>query len=141
MEARPELNSELESFRQQWRSELKSKKPEAENDGRSVSFTVASSSKPSVPKAKPSSSRPFHVEEDEEHVNAPSFDAPASTSESGRTILHPEVFEKEELISALDHYEAAVEKEAVGSLGDSLKLYRKAFRVSRHPHLPGVLMQ
>jgi F-box protein 9 len=33
--------------------------------------------------------------------------------------------------TALEHYEKAVEKESQGSLGDSLNLYRKAFRV-RH---------
>lgn len=31
--------------------------------------------------------------------------------------------------SALEHYEKAVEKETQGSLGESLSLYRKAFRV------------
>lgn len=31
--------------------------------------------------------------------------------------------------SALEHFERAVEKEAEGSLGDSLQLYRKAYRV------------
>ena len=31
--------------------------------------------------------------------------------------------------SALEHFEKAVEKEAEGSLGDSLDLYRKAYRV------------
>lgn len=34
-----------------------------------------------------------------------------------------------EPVTALDHYERAVEKESQGSLGDSLMLYRKAFRV------------
>jgi F-box protein 9 len=31
--------------------------------------------------------------------------------------------------SALEHYEKAVERESQGNLGDSLDLYRKAFRV------------
>ncbi len=34
-----------------------------------------------------------------------------------------------ELSSALEHYERAVEKESQGSLGDSVNLYRKAFKV------------
>ncbi|KAG8410673.1 hypothetical protein J3459_016961 [Metarhizium acridum] len=37
---------------------------------------------------------------------------------------------QKELVSALDHYEEAMEKEALGNMGDSLKLYRKAYRVS-----------
>lgn len=36
---------------------------------------------------------------------------------------------KQEPVSALEHYEKAVEKEALGSLGDSLRHYRTAFRV------------
>jgi len=36
-----------------------------------------------------------------------------------------------EPVSALDHYEKAVEREVAGKLGDSLNLYRKAFRVGR----------
>jgi F-box protein 9 len=31
--------------------------------------------------------------------------------------------------TALEHYEKAVERETQGSLGDSLNLYRKAYRV------------
>jgi F-box protein 9 len=34
-----------------------------------------------------------------------------------------------EPVSALEHYEKAVEREVAGKLGDSLSLYRKAFRV------------
>lgn len=32
--------------------------------------------------------------------------------------------------SALEHYERAAEKESEGKLGESLRLYRKAFRVN-----------
>lgn len=39
--------------------------------------------------------------------------------------------------SALEHYEKAVEKETQGSLGESLSLYRKAFRVCSFPHPRG----
>ncbi|KAG8411207.1 hypothetical protein J3459_016551 [Metarhizium acridum] len=40
---------------------------------------------------------------------------------------------QKELVSALDHYEEAMEKEALGNMGDSLKLYRKAYREETHP--------
>jgi F-box protein 9 len=36
-------------------------------------------------------------------------------------------------VSALEHYEKAVEKESQGSLGESLSLYRKAYRVCPLP--------
>lgn len=38
--------------------------------------------------------------------------------------------EKKNLVSALDHFEEAMEKEAIGNMGDSLHLYRQAYRVS-----------
>lgn len=38
--------------------------------------------------------------------------------------------------SALEHYEKAVERESQGNLGDSLNLYRKAFRVCTYLLLP-----
>jgi F-box protein 9 len=38
--------------------------------------------------------------------------------------------EKKPLVSALDHYEEAMEKEAQGNMRDSLHLYRRAYRVS-----------
>lgn len=37
--------------------------------------------------------------------------------------------------SALEHYERAIEREDQGKLGDSLKLYRQAFRVSLYMRL------
>ena len=43
--------------------------------------------------------------------------------------------------SALDHYEQAVEKEEQGSLGDSVSLYRKAFKVCQGRLLSDTLVQ
>ena len=44
-------------------------------------------------------------------------------------VIHQEKENKKEPSSALEHYEQAVERESQGNLGDSLKHYRKAFRV------------
>jgi len=46
---------------------------------------------------------------------------------------------KQEPKSALEHYEKAVEREDQGSLGDSLDLYRKAFKVRNSRCCPMVL--
>ena len=43
--------------------------------------------------------------------------------------VHPSNENDREPSSALEHYEKAVERESQGNLGDSLKLYRKAYRV------------
>ncbi|KAK1975667.1 F-box domain-containing protein [Colletotrichum cereale] len=128
----PPLDSELESFRQQWRSELKTKKvvpepqpsqPQKKSPSFSKSSVSAESSRAAVPKR-------HQVEEDEEYARSLVFDEPApSPSPSASNLDESAPSQAKELVSALDHFEKAVEKEAIGSLGDSLKLYRKAFRM------------
>ena len=69
-------------------------------------------------------------EEDDDYVQSQPFDdvaaaTPASSTQTGNS----ESSRQGAPVSALDHYEKAVEREAAGNLGDSLHLYRKAFRV------------
>jgi F-box protein 9 len=53
--------------------------------------------------------------------------------QSGHTLdsssSKPTKAKDKELLSALDHFEEAMIKEASGNMGDSLKLYRKAYKV------------
>ena len=70
------------------------------------------------------------VDDDDDYLQGRVFDEPPPSS--GRTLdeTEPQSATKEKgLVSALDHYEEAMEKEASGNMGDSLKLYRKAYRV------------
>lgn len=144
MEAKPELDSELESFRQQWRSELKTKRPEdarkTEEARRLGRKGGSSSSKtPAHDAAKPSANRTTHGDDDnDEQAKTHSFEAPGGFTNTPQDHVHPETATKHdsELVSALDHFEAAVNKEAIGNLGDSLKLYRKAFRVRCRSCIP-----
>ena len=118
-----EPNPELETFRQQWRAEVsaraqaepnKATKPKATR--RPPPITSLSSNIALKP-----------VKEDEDHVEPQktfSLDGPSSPEEHARSSS------SKEPQSALDHYEKAVERESQGSLGESLDLYRKAFRVS-----------
>ena len=132
--------AELESFRRKWREEVsartKGKQPAPAVPGKT---TQASSSKSQVQPSKSS---------------APDLSVNAwSTSEEvdeRQPFVHPNLGEKQhgrrldetsaqaaaassskEPKSALEHYEKAVEREDQGVLGDSLTLYRKAFKV-RH---------
>ncbi len=64
-------------------------------------------------------------------------DAP-NTLETKAAEGQPDSSKGKEPVTALEHYEMAVEREAVGNLGESLRLYRKAFRVClpcAHPAL------
>ncbi|OHE92711.1 F-box domain-containing protein [Colletotrichum orchidophilum] len=135
----PKLDSELESFRQQWQTELKHKREVPEAREPRSKREASSSSKQSVAAEIPKSvvAKRSQVEEDEEYAQSLVFDEPAPIV-SGSNLegqSGPSTKEAKELVSALDHFEEAVEKEAIGSLGDSLKLYRKAFRMDNRVDL------
>lgn len=141
--------AELEHFRQQWRAEVQAKTQPSSSAGPSSS---ASSSQPSKGKA-PLPHRPSHARrkdrESEHRDGTEHAEKPEDASEPA-PYQYPDLGEKRagrrldessppaaalssEPTSALEHYEQAVEKESQGSLGDSLSLYRKAFKVWRRP--------
>jgi F-box protein 9 len=142
MDSPEETNAELESFREQWRREVRERNPAAGNQlsQRPAHAQVAGASL-AVPHPGPVSrhpelsrkatgKKPAHQDDDDEFVPTQTFEDPEVTSTRASKDEDSRVQSGEgELVSALDHYEKAVEKEAIGSLGDSLKLYRKAFRV------------
>ncbi|KAH8813037.1 hypothetical protein F5884DRAFT_321016 [Xylogone sp. PMI_703] len=136
-----ESNPELESFRQQWRAEVSARSKDTK------SATTSSSAKPShkpsrsthipIPRHRATKAPVSSHREEEDpdyHVHTPSFDSSVATGGAGGAAGPSSIEELDktssgEPKSALEHYEKAVEKEALGSLGDSLNLYRKAFRM------------
>lgn len=141
-----EANPDLESFREQWRAEVRNRRP-APVAPRSTPNANAGPSSAATAVAGPSSARPANVTggpkkppvaptkqvaaQDDDYDEAPPrvFDEPASGSGAGTVMKEERADQPEEPVSALDHYEKAVERETAGKLGDSLRLYRKAFRV------------
>ena len=144
-----DINPELESFREQWRREVTARSSRDRAPTRLVTAEVTFS--PAAPKVAtkrtleppcaPTSAsgrkdddgvedvipKTYH---DLEHKDSAFRLGSGSTSESllsgarrgsSNTDGTPH--------SALEHYEKAVEKESQGSLGESLSLYRKAYRV------------
>lgn len=114
------LDSELESFRQQWLSEVRTKQGPKFASAHSSSAELAS---PEESKARPSSPsktrKPAPTVDEQDAFSQPSvFDADSAEPSGAK-----------ELVSALDHFEEAMAKEAEGNMGDSLKLYRRAYRV------------
>jgi len=148
-----ELTSELDAFRRQWLSEVQSKRTTAPtvsaahqgppNTGSSAHGTVPISSvsrarresgSKALPPAPALAVQPTHGDDD--HVQPPVFDelfGDAAARKGKEPEGAPEDVGDEGLVSALDHFEAAVMREAQGNLGDSLNLYRKAFRVCTCP--------
>lgn len=140
MDASTDINPELETFREQWRAEVRAKRPAAsgshhQSNTHTVHISHAGPSRtagapgppPPRPTAHTSVGKSKVLDTDEDYAEALAFDDPEPT----QTVQPARQKDKEtgEPVTALDHYERAVEKESQGSLGDSLMLYRKAFRV------------
>lgn len=127
-----ELNSELESFRRQWISDLRTRNEDHHDEQQS---TTGPSRRPhhGPPVSHRHAPGPAGADDnDDDYLQGQSFDEPAP--EEPTLSSHPvgEVHHGrsgKKLVSALDHYEEAMHKEAQGNMGDSLKLYRKAYRV------------
>ncbi|KAK3064522.1 hypothetical protein LTS18_006458 [Coniosporium uncinatum] len=141
--------AELENFRRQWREEVSAKaKPKASRttqESQAPVRTVTGESSKGPKKtgaagagagAPPSYARPLHEGWDEIEPRT-YHDLPEK--ELGRK-LDDDVYgmtvagSSKEPSSALDHYEKAVEKETQGRLGDSVSLYRKAFKMDGRVH-------
>jgi F-box protein 9 len=144
-----ELDSALESFRQQWISDIQTHNPQhppqpPPNPGPSASSHLplsppASASifgplkqPPPAPAPAPADA-PSDSESDAEPDGgdvanaAPVFDdAPEISSKAPASAA---MADDDPRMTALEAYERAAEREATGQLGDSLKLYRKAYRV------------
>jgi F-box protein 9 len=130
-----EAEAELESFRQQWREEVSARsKSKVTSSTAPRKAAGASSTRPQAPKSTlpniPTDKPQERIEELDE-VEHPTCHN-VGGKESGRKLGDPgssSAQPNEEPRSALEHYEQAVEKESQGRLGDSVNLYRKAFKV------------
>lgn len=131
-----ESNPELESFRQQWRAEVSAK-------GRSDSNKNQTTQQSKLPRkqlfagvSRSSTSAALPEEEDYDDTRTASNSNASRKSDIQHNDRHGEPSKHtvlKEPKSALEHYEKAVERETQGNLGDSLDLYRKAFRVIQSP--------
>lgn len=136
-----EANLELEAFRKQWQEEViaraKGSSSGNKNDRAYGSpkrgFGTTQAHQTRLP---PASTGPNQFEEGafdgpdrNEYHDLVDRDVGRRLREEGYGVL-PSIHEaSHEPGSALEHYEKAVAMESQGNLGDSLKLYRKAYRV------------
>ncbi|KAI4146162.1 MAG: hypothetical protein L6R39_003553 [Caloplaca ligustica] len=132
-------NPDLETFRKQWQEEVTArlKGKEGASGGSRPSAPSERAAKPTATVALPPSVVP---KDDTDPIDGISTQAYHDLEDkedgrrlgTGNTAAHPSTQPLKEPKSALEHYERAVEREDQGNLGDSLKLYRQAFRVSPH---------
>lgn len=144
--------SELRRFRQQWKEEVTARvKGQPAGSSSSTGHPESSSSRRKRPSFShaPSGSRPAIAEDNDKDdftIPEPSAQQKIRSPTSSFMGRRPSVVGPP--VSALEHYERAVQKEAEGSLGDSLKLYRQAFRMDdsvdklyKEKHFPRVPVQ
>ena len=132
-----EVNPELERFRNQWREEVTARtKGGSTKDAPKPPAVTWRNSKPSSSAVPPPPEKAVVEERAGDHEDYETHtyhdledkDDLRRLGEDGEGI-HPSNAKLKEPRSALEHYERAVERETQGNLGDSLNLYRKAYRV------------
>ncbi|KAI9722400.1 MAG: hypothetical protein M1828_004767 [Chrysothrix sp. TS-e1954] len=131
---------ELESFRQEWRNEVttRSRATRRLSAGDLVNVVSAEAHRPGKKQAQPpNSATPRHndslADDDFTPFTYHDLEDPEERRRLGNDIVRASG-RADEPQSALEHYEKAVDKETVGSLGDSVSLYRKAFRLNSSVH-------
>jgi len=127
-----DTEAELESFRRKWQEEVSARARQSQQGSRSS--VVPTQTSPERPKkVLPPRTTEKRIDPRDEEIEPRAYhDLPDKEAElrlGAADHGYTRGASTQEPKSALEHYERAVEKEAAGSLGDSLKLYRKAFRV------------
>jgi F-box protein 9 len=121
-----EADSELEKFRKAWKEEVSAKTRQTGAAG------STSSNKP----AASGSARPSHQSRHSKQIKEDPYDPfdgvyhDLEEKAAGHTLKDDgNLQSKTEPVTALDFYEAAVEKEGQGNLGSAVNHYRKAFKL------------
>ncbi|KAH6656954.1 hypothetical protein BKA67DRAFT_553823 [Truncatella angustata] len=157
MEKPSEIQSELDNFREQWRAEVsarsKNAPPQQEQEqqhqaragpSKAPISLIAPPRKTDHTHKRVPSKDTTHHDHEEDYVQTHNFDV---DPHRGKTIQSRDdtVEHDKEPETALEYYEKAVDNETSGKLGDSLSLYRKAYRMDsrvdqdyRDKHFPGV---
>ena len=123
--------AELEKFRQQWKEEVSAKTKKQPEPRAGLSGVESTSSHKTT--APPRTSQPTAIPKQSLHDDddvVPMAYHDVDQKQAGRRLDEVAgASSSRQPETALEHYEKAVEREGQGSLGDSLSLYRKAFRM------------
>lgn len=137
-------NPDLEIFRKQWQEEVTARSTARAQIPSSVR-AYSSHERPDKSKAKTALPPSNILSEEADVVDGISAQAYHDLDDKDDTrrlgvegSKHPQSCQMlKEPQSALEHYEKAIEREDQGNLGDSLNLYRKAYRVGYHINSSG----
>ena len=138
-----EANIDLETFRKQWQEEVTARaKASSSNEKSAKPSDPSDPSNQGIDKKVFDPPRGHSILKDriknEEHADGSDpivyhdIEESDTRQNSGEGLkgVHRKREIKEEPSSALEHYEYAMERELQGNLGDSVRHYTKAFRVS-----------
>lgn len=142
-----ENNADLEIFRKQWQEEVTARstakaqtttsiKPHSSHE-RPDKSKVKAALPPSTVSSEEAElvdgirTQAYHDLDDKDDLRRLGVEG-SKHPQSSQTSKEPQ--------SALEHYEKAIEREDQGNLGDSLNLYRKAYRVRCHVTSSGCAM-
>ncbi|KAG9562952.1 hypothetical protein KCV04_g16317, partial [Aureobasidium melanogenum] len=133
-----DTDAELEAFRRQWRAEVESRNKQSTSEQpHPTRHHKPPHPSSSAPKPRPQQHKHDEHDDEEEVHSQVYYDLPDKEAEL-RLDAHEQAIARGALTkepkSALEHYEKAVEKETMGSLGDSVALYRKAFKMDDRVH-------
>ncbi|USW59153.1 Putative F-box only protein FBXO9/FBXO48 [Septoria linicola] len=141
MNAAPETEAELEAFRQKWREEVsaRARQPPAGSsvpagpvNGNKQKSAEAGPSTAPVEQASALQNERFHEEiAPRAYHDLPDKDEALKLGVDGQELDRNVIPEP---TSALEHYERAVEKETQGHLSESMRHYRKAFKLDDGVH-------
>lgn len=128
-----QTEADLESFREQWRAEVRKQKQRPTNHDRNSQSAAGPSRRHDTRPPTSTYRPPDHGWEDVEPRSYHDLD---ERHGGGRRLdeTEEEAARHREPESALEHYEKAVERESQGSLGDSVRLYRTAFKLDQNVH-------
>ena len=145
-------NEELETFRKRWKEEVTARS-RGDLSSHNNPPAEASGSDSSVRKP-PQYSRAEEItavkeDHEDQDVSVTRTYHDLEDKDDSRRLgtegqgIHPSTIAAKKLSTALDHYEKAVEREEQGKLGDSVSLYRKAYKLDagvdkayRNKHFP-----
>ncbi|KAI4597653.1 hypothetical protein KJ359_004357 [Pestalotiopsis sp. 9143b] len=149
-----QVQSELDTFREKWRAEVSARNKKTSTAGsqkeQSDAYSSSSAAGPARKHDRHQKRLPLrdevHHDAEEEHVRTMTFDDEPVKGKTVQSHIEggdPSQADKEPE-TALEFYEKAVDKETSGKLGDSLQLYRQAYRLDnrvdrtyREKHFPG----
>jgi len=133
-----ETEVELESFRQRWRAEVSARSKKQGNTSRTEEKPGPSGPGRPPKRALLLAQSSQHTRRNDTNDYEPrtfhEIDDKEIALQLGNEAVRPRAkADNLEPQTALEHYEKAVERETQGSLGDSVSLYRKAFKVCFKP--------